>query len=116
MYIDNTKDICACGQRVLAKPEAHKVDKVHRGMRVSPTLIASEQDIRNINISKENSHTAMLDFGMTKESDSGLVALAPNGSTGKVKGVVVLEYRVGLLGKNLKVGLKKMRKGAHRYM
>ena len=45
MYIDNTKNICACGQRVLAKPEAHKVVKVHRGMRMSPILIASEQDI-----------------------------------------------------------------------
>lgn len=87
---------------------------------MSPTLIASEQYMRYIYIyiykSKENSHTAMLDFGMTKESDSGLVALAPNGSTGKVKGVVVLEYRVGLLGKSLKVGLKNIRKGAHRYM
>lgn len=52
----------------------------------------------------------MLDFGMTKESDSGLVALAPDGSTGKVEGIVVLEYRVGLLGKSLKVGLKDIEK------
>ena len=56
----------------------------------------------------------MLDFGMTKESDSGLVALAPDGSTGKVEGVAVLEHRVGLLGKRLKVGLKDVRKRAHR--
>lgn len=48
----------------------------------------------------------MLDFGMTKESDSSLVALAPDGSTGKVEGIVVLEYRVGLLGESLKFGLK----------
>ena len=56
----------------------------------------------------------MLDFDMTKESDSGLVALAPDRSTGEVEGIVVLEYRVGLLGKRLKVGLKGIRKGAHR--
>lgn len=112
MHIDNTKGTCTCGQRVLAKAEAHKVVKVHRGMRMSPTLNCI--GTRNIYLSKENSHTAMLDFGMTKESDSGLVALAPDGSTGKVEGVVVLEYRVGLLGKSLKVGLKDIRKGAYR--
>ena len=48
----------------------------------------------------------MLDFGMTKESDSGLVALSPDGSAGEVEGVVVLEDRVGLLGESLEIGLK----------
>lgn len=53
----------------------------------------------------ENSHTAVLDLGMAEESDSGLVALAPDGGAGEVKGVVVLEYRIGLFSESLEVGL-----------
>lgn len=94
---------------MLAKPEMQGAEQHN-----ATTLALLGQ--ANILYREKNSHTAMLDFGMTKESDSGLVALAPNGSTGKVEGVVVLEYRVGLLGKSLKVGLKNIRKGAHRYI
>ena len=42
---------------------------------------------------------------MAEESDSGLVALAPDGGAGEVKGVVVLEYRIGLFSESLEVGL-----------
>ena len=53
----------------------------------------------------KHSHTAMLDLGLAKEADGGLVALAPEVLVGQVEGIVELDGRVGLLGDGLEVGL-----------
>ena len=54
---------------------------------------------------KQDSHTAMLDLGLAKEADGGLVALTPEVLVGQVEGIVKLDGRVGLLGDGLEVGL-----------
>ena len=89
---------------MLAKPEMQGAEQ-HNATTLAPLGQA------NILYREKNSHTAMLDFGMTKESDSGLVALSPDGSAGEVEGVVVLEDRIGLLGKSLEIGLKDIEGG-----
>ena len=52
-----------------------------------------------------HSHTTMLDLGLAKEADGGLVALAPEVLVGQVEGIVELDGRIGLLGDGLEVGL-----------
>ena len=47
----------------------------------------------------------MLDLGLAKESDGGLVALTPEVLVGQVEGIVELDGGVGLLGDGLEVGL-----------
>ncbi len=45
----------------------------------------------------------MLNLGLTEESDGGLVGLTPDGGGGELKGIVVLEYGVGLGGNLLEI-------------
>jgi len=47
----------------------------------------------------------VLDFSMTKESNSGFIGVSPEFSLGKVKRIVESNYRVAFLGKSLKISL-----------
>ena len=59
------------------------------------------------NVSDEGGHgdTAVLDLGMTEETDGGLVGGSPELGLGEVQGIVELDNRVGRGGDGLKVSL-----------
>mmetsp|Transcript_28958 Transcript_28958/g.60978 ORF Transcript_28958/g.60978 Transcript_28958/m.60978 type:complete len:246 (-) Transcript_28958:74-811(-) len=51
----------------------------------------------------EHSNTSVLDLGMTEETDSGLISLAPEISFGEVERIIISKHRIQLLGQSFKI-------------
>mmetsp|Transcript_2468 Transcript_2468/g.5536 ORF Transcript_2468/g.5536 Transcript_2468/m.5536 type:complete len:275 (-) Transcript_2468:531-1355(-) len=62
------------------------------------------------NVSNEGKHgnTSVLDFGVSEESDSGIVSLFPEVPGRKTKRIVVLDGRVQVAGQCLQIGLRRL--------